>query len=176
MQEETKKVDPFDGLVGSGWMGRLEDLVGTKFNSVVNAIGIQGNSIMLAGDPAIASPTSIVGRNGPSLFGSRPYAEKDFTLEDYSAEINSEQDAFSSIFSSSWSEVFSKGVDESKRLLEYFDDGTVVNLDADIWKTTDGEDKVYQSFQTLAKMFQTRSKRKVDRDVVSKSICSINPF
>jgi hypothetical protein len=131
-------------------------LDGTKFNSVVNAIGIQGNSIMLAGDPTIASPTSIVGRHGPSLFGSRPNAEKDFTLEDYAAEINSEQDAFSSIFAESWSEVFSKGVDESKRL-----------LDADIWKTTDGEDRVYQAFETLAKMFQTHSKRNVDRDVVS---------
>ena len=176
MQQETKKVDPYDDLAGSGWLGRLKDLVGTKFNSVVNAIGIQGNSIMLAGDPAIAIPTSIVGRNGPSLFGYRPKAERDFTLEDYSAEINSEQDAFSSIFTESWSDVFSTGVDESKRLLEYFDDGTVVNLDADIWKTTDDEDKVYQSFQTLAKMFQTRSKRNVDRDVVSKSTCSVDSF
>lgn len=41
MQEETKKIDPYDKLVGSGVLGRAKDIL-TKKGHVVNAIGING--------------------------------------------------------------------------------------------------------------------------------------
>jgi len=56
-------------------------------------------------------------------------------------------------------------------LLEYFDNDEVVELDADIWKITgadeDEDNKAYKSFETLAKLIQTRTERNVDRDVFS---------
>jgi uncharacterized protein (DUF1501 family)/uncharacterized protein (DUF1800 family) len=173
MQEETKKIDPFNSLPGSGILGRLKDLMKTKFNSVVNAIGIQGNSIILAGDPAKAVPTSIVGRDGPVPFGTRPKkgatSEQYFNLEEYVSELNSKQDAFSSIYSETWSDVFLKGIDESDKLAEDIEKDTI-KLDDIIWQIVPEEDRVYRSFQTLSKLIQTRTDRNVDRDVLSLEI------
>ena len=164
MEKEIRKVDPFNNLAGSGVLGRLNDLLATKYDSVVNAIGIQFNSIALAGDPATEIPTSIVGRDGPVSFGQQQKDELYFDLQGKAAAINSEQDAFSSVFGETWSEVFSNGVDNNNRLSEYLANENNVKLDEEIWKVVADEDKIYRSFQTLAKMIQTRTDRNADRD------------
>lgn len=168
MQEETKKIDPYSTLPGSGILGRLKDLMATKFNSVVNAIGINHNSIALSGDPAKAVPTTIVGGNGPVPFGNRPSkketSELYFDLEGYVAELNSDQDAFSGIYGDTWSETLLNGIVESDRISEYIEKDTV-KLDDAIWELEPEEDKAYKEFQTVSRMIQTRTDRHVDRDL-----------
>merc|ERR1711881_202474 len=136
--------------------------------SVVNAIGIKHNSIALSGDPAKAVPTTTIGGNGPVPFGRRPRkketSELYFDLEGYVAELNSEQGAFSGVYGDTWSETLLNGIAESERLTEYIEKDTV-KLDDTIWKLGSEEDKVYQEFQTLSRMIQTRADRHVDRDM-----------
>jgi hypothetical protein len=150
MQEETKKIDPYSTLPGSGILGRLKDLMATKFNSVVNAIGINHNSIALSGDPAKAVPTTIVGGNGPIPFGNRPSkketSELYFDLEGYVAELNSDQDAFSGIYGDTWSETLLNGIVESDRVSEYIEKDTV-KLDDAIWELEPEEDKYTKNFK-----------------------------
>lgn len=164
MRKETKKIDPFNDLAGSGVLGRMDDILLTKYNSVVNAIGIIENSVALAGNPTIPVRTSIVGRDGPIEFGKVQKDEVWFDVENKAADINSEQDAFSGIFGDTWSDVLMNGVFDGDRLSEYIANEEHVGLDETIWAPVADEDKISRSFQTLAKLIQTRNDRKVDRD------------
>jgi len=164
MQEESKKVDPYDVAVGTGVWGRLNDLIKSKFNGIVSSMGIVQNSVVLAGNPSVEVPISIVGRDGPVEFGPVPDDEKWFDIEKKNAEINSEHDTFSSIFGATWSEQLMKGINEGDRLTEFIINEENVDLDPEIWDIGADEDKVSRSFQTLSKLIQTRVDRKVDRD------------
>ena len=164
MQKEIKKIDPYDSSAGSGILGRLNDLLTTKFNGAVNAIGIVENSIALAGNGAFEVPVSIVGRDGPYEYGIVGRDELWFDIEAKTTEINSEHDAFSGIFGDTWSEALMNGIKDGDRLTKFFANEEIVDLDADIWAKVADEDKISRSFQTLSKLIQTRTDRKVDRD------------
>lgn len=161
MTKEVKKNDPFDVQVGSGVLGRMADLVYEKFNSVVNTIGIQDNSIALAGNPTIEVPLSIVGRDGPLVFPKVTKEEQWFDIESKTAELNAEHDGFSGIFGDTWSDVLMNGINDGERLSGYFEK---VDVNEDIWKPVADEASIARSFKTLAKMIKTRADRKVDRD------------
>jgi len=164
MRKETKKIDPFDDLAGSGVLGRMDDILAKKYNSVVNSIGIIENSIALNGSPEIDVPTLILGRDGPLEFGQVQNDEVWFDVETKAAEINSKHDAFSGIFGDSWSETLMNGVGWNKLLSEFIKNENNIHLDETIWAEVADEDKISRSFQTLANLIQTRADRKVDRD------------
>jgi uncharacterized protein (DUF1501 family) len=165
MLHEIKKIDPYDSVSGSGILGRLNDLLASKFNGAVNAIGIVENSIALDGNGAFEVPISIVGRDGPVKFGNVEMDEMWFDIERKTAEINSEHDAFSGIFCDTWSKTLMNGIDDGNRLTKFLSNEESVGLDADIWApVADEDDKISRSFETLSKLIQTRTDRNVDRD------------
>jgi len=161
MVKEVKKNDPYDTVGGTGIMGRMADLVHERFNSVVNAIGIRGNSMAIAVNPAIGVPMSIVGRDGPVEFPKVTKEEEWFDIKSKTSDLNGEQDAFSGIFGDTWSDVLMNGIHDGKRLSGYFD---TVSVNEDIWTPVADEDNIWRSFKTLTKMIKTKADRNVDRD------------
>ena len=165
MREETKKIDAYDIQRGSGILGRLNDILISKFDAAANSIGIVDNSIALRGIDALGTPILIIGRDGPMDFRNLDNdGETSFYIEQKAVDINSDQDAFSGIFGDIWSDTFVNGVYDGERLSNFITNN-ITGLDPLIWTPVSEEDEVLsQKFQTLAKMIQTRQQRGVDRD------------
>jgi hypothetical protein len=176
MEEETKKVDPYDSERGTGVLGRAKDILATK-GHVVNALNIDETAIVLDGIPGGSSPPMVVSSWGINTFAERPdgtqwwRAPKDeqyFNIESYANRLNGEADVFSGIFGDLWSEQFLKGIEDAKSLkttLEVDADtsaifGTDAN-DPDDWD----EKRLWRKLNTIAKLIQTHENRNADRDV-----------
>ena len=71
MQEETKKVDPYDIRTGTGVLGRAKDKL--KLNGhVVDGLNIDQASILLDGVPGASDASFVVPRGTVSTFARRP--------------------------------------------------------------------------------------------------------
>ena len=169
MQEESKKVDPFDNAPGTGVLGRAKDVLSSK-GHVVNSLSIDHSSIVLEGAPGVSSPTTIVGRNGVKTFAEKPGGEAYFNIETYAKQLNAENDEHSNIYGETWSQQFATGIEEGKSLAN---DLSLANLTKTIWYDDDEkpladggiEQEHWQKWSTIFKLMQTHENRNVDRDI-----------
>lgn len=161
MQEEAKKVDPYNSNIGSGVLGRAKDVLAMK-GHVVNAMAINDASVTLIGSPGASVPMSVVSQGGPKTFGRRPGAEKYFEIEEYARALNAETDAFSNIFGETWSEQFVGGIQEGFDLEEYL---KTTSLEVEVNDVPSSERYIWQRFNIINKLMQTQKERHADRDV-----------
>lgn len=174
MEEETKKVDPYDTSSGTGVLGRAKDVLQAN-GHVVNAINIDEAAIALDGVPGLSTPPIVVSRNGVNAFAERPdgdpwWAEPEdemyFPIEDYAKSINGVADDFSGIFADLYSQQFVKGIQDAIDLQVDLDDAQSP-LDETIWGGEPGdwdERNLWKQFRTVSKLMKTHGSRGTDRD------------
>ena len=63
MQQESKRVDPYDHADGTGILGRISDVL-TKLGHNVGSFSIDRFSVALVGKAGVTDAPMIVGRNG----------------------------------------------------------------------------------------------------------------
>lgn len=173
MEEETKKVDPFDSKRGTGVLGRAKDILEAK-GHVVNALNIDETAIVLDGSPGGSAPPLVVSSSEINIFGQRPDGknwrrpknETYFDIENYAKQINGEAGVFSGIFAETWSQHFLKGIEDAKTLRESLE--VVANTTA-TFGTAEPSDwderRLWSKLRTVARLVQTHKRRNSDRDV-----------
>ena len=169
MQEELKKVDPFDLSLGTGVLGRAKDVL-TRKGHVVNSLSIDESTIALEGTPSISIESVVVGRKGAKKFALRPRDENYFDIEKYALELNAESDEHSNIHADSWSKEFAAGMRDGSSIVDYL---RFTQLTQSIWYTNGNQPKQnnavqkehWEKWSTLFKLLQTRKDRKADRDI-----------
>jgi len=166
MQEESKKIDPYNDKTGTGVFGRTKDIL-HQAGYNVNTISIDNPSIALEGVPGSgAVPTNVVNQAGVKLFGRRPEEEDYFDIVDYAEQLNSELTSSSNWHGDTFSESFLTGIDQSSKLSTYLDSVTL----GDAWEVDPNgwhEDVAHRSWSMVARLMETRTDRNVDRDFFS---------
>jgi len=173
MQEESKKVDPYGTVPGTGVLGRAKDVL-SQNGHVVDSLSIDRVSIALEGIPGASQPAIIVGSKagGANTFaGSKPSEEDYFDIEAYAVELNAESDSQNSnIHGETWSQQFFSGILEGKNLEANLGSA---NLTESIWYDSQGnelqsnniEKEHWDKWSTIFKLMQTHENRDVDRDI-----------
>jgi uncharacterized protein (DUF1501 family) len=161
MQDEAKQIDPFNTKPGTGALGRAKDVLARK-GHIVNALSVNEASVTLVGEPGVSTALTVVSQGGPKTFGNRPSAERYFPLEEYARELNSKTNAFTNIFGETWSDNFLTGIQESVDLEEYLRSTSLLEDTNDV-PTSD--QWLWQRFNIINKLMQTRADRHADRDV-----------
>jgi len=172
MQEETKKVDPYDEITGTGILGRANDVLQGK-GHVINALNVDLAAIALDGVPGQSTPPIVISSSTIDSFAERPDGtdwrhtqdETYFEIENYVAQLNGQSDGFSGVFADRWSEVLLNGIQNSESMKEYLESA---NMDGNIWGSQPSdweESRLWRQFQTVAKLAQTHENRTTDRDV-----------
>jgi len=174
MQEETKKVDPYDTEDGTGVLGRARDVLEAN-GHVVDAINIDQSSIALEGVPGAASFPFVVPRNGVNTFAERPTedlrswvnrrGEEYFPMEDYTALLNGKVDGFSGMFAEHWSDTIIKGISDGAALKNDLE--VLANSSAAIWESAGPYQgsNLGQRLKVVSELMQTHDSRKTDRDM-----------
>lgn len=169
MQHEIAKVDPYDGVAGTGIMGRAKDVL-SKHGFVANTISVDSTSIAVHGMEGKSSPATNIGRDGYQKFAQRPDEELDFDVEKYARNLNSRVDEFSGMFGETWSQQFITGMNEAKAYQSFFDQA---ELDESIWikngmpnhNERKHEKEHWEKWSTISKLIQRKELRKTDRDL-----------
>jgi len=171
MEEETKKVDPWNDMVGTGVLGRANDVL-SKTGHVVGAMNIDQSAIVLNGVAGIAPAPRVVSSQGIDSFGERPdgskwWIKKDetyFDVKGYADRLNGETSAYSGVYGELWSDVFTTGIKDAEYLRKDLEENA--NLDASLW--TDPEDwderHLTTKLKTVAALIQTHENRNTDRE------------
>jgi hypothetical protein len=165
MQEETKKVDPYDYYDGTGVLGRAKDVLAANGYNI-DAISIDQSSVALDGSPGVSAASFVVPRNGVNTFATRPQkdvrpqkrirGEKYFDIEGY---------GFSGIFAEQWSDVIFNGVRGATSLKSDLE--RLSNSSSAIWESNAPYkgSALSVSLKAVSQLMQTHSSRKTDRDV-----------
>ncbi len=160
MQQELKRVDPFDTTAGTGVMGRIRDAL-TKKGINSGSLAIDGNSIALTGYPGVSTPTSIIGNGGISQFDKRQtYRETSLPQDDFHAKVlgmNSATESDSGFFAETWSSVLTRSLSENSKLLTALES---VTTSVEFPNSALG-----RKLEMVAKLMQTSETRNVNRDL-----------
>ena len=173
MEEESKKVDPYNKITGTGVLGRANDVLFEKGHNI-NALNIDEAAIVLDGVPGKSTPSIVVSSNGINSFGDRPDGtdwkspqdETYFDIERYVSQLNAKTSEFSGIFGELWSKVFFKGIRDAVGLKKDLEETatmsqTIWEIASDDWD----EKKLLRKFKTVASLAQTHESRNTDREV-----------
>jgi len=173
MSDEVKKVDPYNDVMGTGVLGRANDILAGK-GHIVNAMNINEASIVSSGTPGKSPSPLVVSSAGIRTFAERPdgsgwTAPKDeqyFDIESYAGKLNGRTSRFSGLIGEHWSEVFIKGIQDAKTLKQDLETNAV--LDATVWGNKPGdwdEKHLWDKFRTVSSLAQTHKSRSTDREL-----------
>ncbi|KAL7569362.1 hypothetical protein ACA910_010449 [Epithemia clementina (nom. ined.)] len=154
MQQEVKRVDPFDAQPGTGVLGRLSDVLSGR-GYQPNSFSIDVASVAVTGYVGVSISPTVVNRNGVISFHPRPSGEADIKVE--AQLLNGGHDLWSSnIFGEAWSNRFARALWETDVLESFVGSITL---------PTPPDYKLADSFETITKLMMTNSDRGSDRDV-----------
>lgn len=170
MQEESKKVDPYDTAPGTGVLGRAAGVLGSLGYNV-NSLSIDNPSIAVDGVPGEAPAPLIVNRGGAKSFNPGQSDQNYWNVNEYMERLNNKTSSQGSIYGETWSDTFMTGVTDAENLKTWL---ASVPLDNDIWytdaegttKNTVEGSELWDKFSTIYKLIQTRSERVSDLDVI----------
>ena len=173
MQEESKKIDPFNEVIGTGVLGRANDVL-FENGHVVNALNIDVSSVASDGMPGQGLSPMVVTSNGISSFADRPDGtdwrspedETYFDIESYVDRLNGKTSALSGIFGEFWSQIFFKGIRDAETLKKDIEE--TAQMSGHIWGNAPrdwDELGLWRQFKTVASLAQTHDSRNSDRDV-----------
>jgi hypothetical protein len=172
MQDETKKVDPYNDYTGTGVLGRTKDVLQLK-GHVINSLSIDGSSVAVEGVPGKSPATIVVPRNGADVFAERSAGDKSYRpqdeyylpIEDLASQMNQGVNQDSGFFADLFSQEFIRGITDSERLsVDLSDD--VSPLNEALWGSEPSDDEaLWDSLRTVAKLIKTHQTRNTDRDV-----------
>ena len=149
MQQESKRVDPYDVIGGTGVVGRIADaLAGKGHNS--GFFSIDRFSVALVGRPGINTPPMTVRRNGLS-----PIYLKD-KVEEPMLKLHNKTLLDSGFFAETWSNAFIQSLGINELLHSQLKDAST--------NTTFPTSSLSQQFEIVANLISTREARGVDTD------------
>lgn len=162
MQEETRKVDPYNSAPGTGVLGRAAGVL-TRQGLTTNALSIDNPSVAVNGFPGESPDPLIVSRSGAKSFnpGSGDQSYLDFAT--YIENLNNKTTSQSSIYGETWSDIFFSGIQDSERLKASM---ASVPLPTTIWDPNEEGSELYQKFSTIYKLIKSRADRGSDLDVL----------
>lgn len=149
MQQESKRVDPYDHADGTGILGRISDVL-TKLGHNVGSFSIDRFSVALVGKAGVTDAPMIVGRNGiqESKMGE---------IADIFSLLHNKTDSKSGFFAESWSSTLMESLTINRLLREELENVTT--------STTFPEDNYLASqLKTVTRLIATRKERGVDTD------------
>jgi len=114
MQRETKRVDPFRDVDGSGVLGRLNDALARE-GYATSSISVDSQSVASVGE---ASSPTIVGRNGVKRFNSMPSSS---AMDDQIRRLNGEIDPSHAFFADTWSSSLVNALAQNEELADVLD-------------------------------------------------------
>ena len=153
MQREVQKIDPYEMVVRSGFLGRLGHILnGPSYSFRADNIGINSLWYAVTGNQTFSSPPIVMGESGAQKFNSKPKHET-FEPRDFVWTLNSANHMSSSLFGEAWSDLFVGAVKESDFLADALEKVTLPN--------TCGS----RSLNTVVQLMATREDRRSDRDM-----------
>jgi uncharacterized protein (DUF1501 family) len=116
MREEAQKIDPYDGLPGTGILGRMCDrLKRNGFNA--QPITVQDASIATVGVPGEAVDPLLVSAYFMNEFNPSNKGES-FDVKDYVGNLNAATSIQSSIYGETWSRILQKALYDNESILK----------------------------------------------------------
>ncbi len=101
MRDEIKRLDPYEGAPGSGFLGRLVDVLSKQGGNNVQAFSIDSDMGPIEGDRLEVHRTAV-----NSVFGFRPFNPSPLSNDDvqHSFELlNGMQESHGSMYAETWS-------------------------------------------------------------------------
>ncbi|MGK3737468.1 MAG: hypothetical protein ACI8RD_002164 [Bacillariaceae sp.] len=172
MEEEAKKVDPYNEIVGTGVLGRANDIL-TQNGHNVNAFNIDESAVVLDGEPGKSSAPIVISSNGINAFAQRPDGsgwkhtqdEMYFNIEQYASQLNAKTSEFSGMYGELWSQEFTKGITDADDLKRDLDETAQMSA---IWESATNnynERYLMRKFKSVASLIQTHESRNTDREI-----------
>ena len=150
MQEGSRRLDPYDTIIGTGVLGRMTDVLTAKYGHYTSPFSIGQFSIATAGRPNKSGAPTVVNGKGVSHF----YLDNE--LKNSIAKLHNKTESDSGLFAESWSE----------SLMESIGNGELLNKLLNSVKTTATfpNTGLGKDFQTISRLIATRELRGVDVD------------
>jgi uncharacterized protein (DUF1501 family) len=155
MQLQAQRVDPFDGMPGTGVLGRMCDVLSQKdFNA--QPITIEDASVATFGVPGEGVDPLFVSSSGTNEFDPKPESET-FDHRAYLDKLNGANELQSSVFGETWSRELHRALHDNEQLLEAL---STTQL------TTDFPSGIYsQKLKAVSTLVASHTQREKDRDV-----------
>ena len=153
MQLELQKVDPYDTIVHSGFLGRLAYILNhPSYDFTAQALGINSLWRAVTDNVTLNPPPIVMSEFGAQRFNSKPQQEAYEPRLEVQA-LNNVTHMASSIFGETWSDHFTDAIEES----DFFADA-LANVSLPLKCPSRRMDMVLQ-------LMETRYERGVDRDM-----------
>jgi hypothetical protein len=173
MEAEVKKVDPYNEILGTGVLGRANDILEQNGHNV-NAFNIDESAIVLDGEPGKSSAPIVISSKGINAFAERPDGkdwrhtqdEMYFDIERYASHLNAKTSEFSGMYGELWSQVFTKGITDAYALKRDLDE--TAQMSNSIWESATNsynERRLRNKFKSVASLMQTHESRGTDREI-----------
>lgn len=161
MMEEAGFVDAFRDNVGTGVLGRMQDIL-QQHNYSVSAISIDEHGSILDGNANFGRPVDVINRWGVDHFydyvGSPTTAVSSDDMKADFMKLNGDVHSNSGKYGDLWSQAFVDAIDKSTSLRESIEN-TVLENEGLFTDYTGGR------FEMAAKLIKAHSERGVNRDV-----------
>jgi uncharacterized protein (DUF1501 family) len=156
MQQEARKVDPLNGMPGTGVLGRMCDVLTDKgFNA--KPITIDSASIATVGVPGAAVDPLFVSSGGTSTFNPKPLREL-FDPRPFIDQLNDATELQSSVFGETWSQQLNQALFDNQVIAEALSSVDLVEE----WIGNGYTDRM----RTVSSLILSHTQRGTDRDVV----------
>jgi len=149
MQEESRRLDPYDANSGTGILGRMTDVL-TQNGHSIGSFSIGRSSVANTGKPNKSGAPAVVDQRGISRFHLNP------DVKNRLSKLHNKTELGSGIFADTWSASFMDAITGSER--------SNSALESVKTKTKFPETGLGNSFKTIARLIATRNIRGVDVD------------
>jgi uncharacterized protein (DUF1501 family) len=154
MQEEAQKIDPYDGLPGTGILGRMCDrLKRNGFNA--QPITVQDASIATVGVPGEAIDPLLISAYDTNEFNPTNEGES-FKVKEYAGILNAGTTLQSSIYGETWSRILQKALFDNESILKA--------LSTTQLKTTFPETEYSSKLEVISMLIASHKERGKDRE------------
>lgn len=156
MQQEAQRLDPTDGMPGTGVLGRMCDVLsGNGYNA--QPVTVEDASVATVGVPGEGVDPLFVSTAGANEFDPKPDADT-FDPRLFLDQLNGATKLQSSVYGETWSQGIQKALYDNKELLQA--------LSTTELKTTFASDSTYsQKLKAVSTLIASHTQRGTDRDV-----------
>ena len=150
-RKDTQQIDPFQGVAGTGVLGRMADVL-TENGFQTGSFSISGENFVLAAEPQKSPEINFISKKGVSKFNENPSTE-DMNIA--MSNINKPTMSTSGKFGKTWSDLFDQSVRQSDLIYEALNG---LSLD-----TTFPSSNLGRSLEQVSKIIKAKDDFKQDR-------------
>ena len=155
MQQESKLVDPFDHIAGTGVLGRMLTLLSKKAYQG-DPVSVNGQASVLQGETGISPSVIFLSSSGASTFNPNPSIPN---MQTYLNTLNNASKMMSNLYGETWSSVFTNGVSENANIMAAMNSFTLLTSNTWVRDTT-----IEKQLSIAAQLIGSAAARKTERD------------